>query len=232
MLAIEIEADYNAVKRRLIDMKRIITLSAVIVLMLCTACADTDSDSSDNSVVSMSDNNESITHESNTESIADDNKAQVDWKNKNVYKWQDYYEADEYQFGEDFELKLELTEFPDTVFIWRDTNIYACANGQEHMLVSGMPLWNAFYTDLNSDGFPELCATVSMGSGIVDEHIIVYDYHNEKEYILEDRTKYDYSLYIEDDELCVRQLPYSEKDKSKAVIGTLAIKDDGLVFKH
>ena len=33
-----------------------------------------------------------------------------------------------------------------------------------------MPLWNAYFTDLNGDGSPELCITVSYGSSMFDEY--------------------------------------------------------------
>jgi hypothetical protein len=37
-----------------------------------------------------------------------------------------------------------------------------------------------------------------MGSGIVDTHIIVYDYATDKTYLMQDRMQYDYFLSIDD----------------------------------
>lgn len=150
------------------------------------------------------------------------------WDQNKVYQW------GEYPFEEDFELKLELAEFPDTVFIWRENTIYAYENGQERGLVEGMPLLNAYFTDLNGDGYPELCTTVAFGSGIVDEHIIVYDYHNDKAYTLWDRMEFDYILFSEDGELYVMKLSYDRDSRygdSEAVVGGLAIENGELIMK-
>lgn len=199
-------------------MKRITVLLTIMTLLLCTACSD--------SVTSAS---ESSNEAQQTELIG--KTVQAEWEDNQVYEWRDYYITDT-PFGPDFELKLELAEFPDTVFIWRDTAIYAYANDELCPLVYGMPLWNAFFTDLNDDGFPELCTTVSFGSGIIDERIVVYDYHNKQEYVLADRTVSDYSLYSENDTLYVRELPYARGEHAEANTGQLAIENGELVMKQ
>lgn len=164
-------------------------------------------------------------------SCGNDNKVHIDWNTTKVYRWQDYFSTDEYPFEEDFEQKIELTDFPDTVFIWRTFGIVASIDGEECVLATGMPLWNAFFTDLNSDGFPELCTTVSFGSGIVDNHIVVYDYHNEKEYTLWERMHFDYSLYLDNGELFVLKSPYWNKEGDLEEVGKLQIENDILKFK-
>ena len=188
------------------------------VLLCCTACAD------------------SRTNESKPDSITQDDSSsadgivQVDWQTQRVYQWQDYYRKD-YPFGEDFELHLALADFPDTEFIWRDMSIYAAENGEECALLGGMPLWNAFFTDLNGDGYPELCSTVSFGSGIIDDHIIVYDHHNQTHHTLNARFSFDYSLYLEDDVLYVRKVPYPAGADTEEEIGILALEQGGLITK-
>ena len=201
-------------------MKRITIPLTITALLLCTACSN--SQIHENSTDSIN----------NNDPLSDNKIVQVDWEHNKVYQWQDYSEADGNPFGEDFERKLELADFPDTVFIWRNDSIYAYANGEESTLASGMPLWNAFFADLNSDGFPELCTTASIGNGLSDDHVIVYDYHNKKEYALWRRAEFDYSLYLENDELYVRELPYERDKNTKAKIGQLAIENGELVMKQ
>lgn len=159
---------------------------------------------------------------------------QDDLDSNKVYQWADYSDAEEFPFDEDFELKIKLDVFPDTEFVWRQYEILAYSDGKENVLVDGM-LLNAFFTDINDDGFPELCSSVMCGSGIVDEHIVVYDYHNGKNYCLWDRGEYDYILFLENNELYVKKSPYMrwlEESSEHSEIGRLAIENDSLIFKQ
>ena len=52
--------------------------------------------------------------------------------------------------------------------------------------------------DVNKDGYPDLCASVSTGSGIISSLIAVYDVHNDVGYMLHDRGEYDYVFPLED----------------------------------
>lgn len=149
-----------------------------------------------------------------------------------VQKWADYSYVDEFPFDEDFELKIKLDVFPDTEFIWREYEILASTDGTERVLLGGMPIINAFFADLNADGFPELCSSVMFGSGICDEHIVVYDYHNGQDYFLWDRGEYDYHLFSDDGGLYVKKLPYGWQTEENAEIGKIAIEGDLLVFRE
>lgn len=164
----------------------------------------------------------------------DKNKqVQESFDNSRVYRWADYSGADEFPFGDDFELKIKLDVFPDTEFIWRQYSISAYTDGKENVLVQGMPVLNAFFTDLNDDGFPELCSSVMCGSGMCDKHIIVCDYHNGQNYCLWDRGVYDYILFSENDELYVKKSPYGwwvEENSEPYEIGRLAIENSLLIF--
>lgn len=188
-------------------MKKTIILLTIIALSLCTACSNSE----------KSENTASVT---------------VDWNTNKVYQWQDYSQDEKFPVGEDFEIQLRLADFPDTVFIWRELSISSQKNGEERVLVNGMPIMNAFFTDLNSDGFPELCSSVYFGSGICDEHLVVYDYHNEMTYTLWDRMKFNYSLYLENDDLYVRELPYLKGENTEENIGKLLIENNELVIKQ
>ena len=71
-----------------------------------------------------------------------------------------------------------------------------------------MPVWNVYLADLTGDGLPELCATVSLGSGIIDERIIAFDYATGNTCDLSDRMYYDYALYLDNGRLMVKQTKY------------------------
>lgn len=121
-----------------------------------------------------------------------------------------------------------IPEFPNTVFQISNSKISATVGGKTSDLIGGMPVWNAYFTDLNDDGYPELCASVSFGSGIVDNHIEVYDIKNGTKYTLWERMKNDYHLVYEDGQLfCVKVSYGSEREKTA---GRLAIQGDSLVM--
>jgi hypothetical protein len=117
-------------------------------------------------------------------------------------KWLDYFGTDEMPLNGSKE--LTLTEFPGVTFTWTSEKVTA---GEEE-LFRGMPVWNVYLTDLTNDGKPELCATVSLGSGIIDNRVIVFDYVTGKEYLLSDRMYYDYFLTLENGKLMVTQTNY------------------------
>lgn len=81
-------------------------------------------------------------------------------------------------------------EFPGVTF---RCNPYEITVG-ERVLIQGMPIWSAYLSDLNGDGYPEICAETSFGSGMIDNRIVIYDYANSTSYLLEDRGRYDYHL--------------------------------------
>lgn len=80
------------------------------------------------------------------------------------------------------------------------------------------------FTDLTGDGLPELCSTLTIGSGIADDRIIVYDYANGVSYSLEDRMKYDYSLSIQNGMLIVTKKVFNSSEVVE--IGYPAIVDN------
>ncbi len=72
-----------------------------------------------------------------------------------------------------------------------------------------MPVWNAYLADLNGDGLPEICATVSIGSGIIDTHAEIFDYANDRRYTLSDRMIHDYALSIKNGKLIVAKSKFN-----------------------
>jgi hypothetical protein len=101
-------------------------------------------------------------------------------------KWLGFYSGEEMPW--DSSLEISLPEYPSTVFKWTSEKITAIDANGEKELFSGIPIWNVYIANLTGDGLPEFCATVSRGSGIVDTHVIVYDYARGQKYELSRRT--------------------------------------------
>ena len=85
-------------------------------------------------------------------------------------------------------------------------------DGQITPLYTGFPVWSVYFADLTGDGLPELCSTVSLSFGIVDDRIIIYDYANGASYTLEDRGEYDYTLSMEKGMLLVTKRVYASDE--------------------
>lgn len=68
--------------------------------------------------------------------------------------------------------------------------------------------------DVNHDGYRDFCQTISIGSGIITKYVSIYDYrNNEIIYELNERMRYDYSFYLEQDNyLGVKMIDYSHQD--------------------
>ena len=110
-----------------------------------------------------------------------------------VTKWFDYLETpDEMKW--DGSLEISLTKFPDASFRWTYGEMLAVKGSKSTSLYTGMPIWNAYFCDLTGDGLPELCSSISWGSGMIDNRVIIYDYANGVSYELSDRGYFDFTL--------------------------------------
>ena len=137
----------------------------------------------------------------NTPAVSDEN---------NVYSAEkvfDYFFSSDMPWEETRE--FEVPEFPDVKFTWDNMNVLAVTNGKEKGLYWGMPVWSVYLADLNGDGKREICSTVSMGSGMIDERIYAYDYANGKLYELQERFKYNFKLELQDGVLVYVRTPES-----------------------
>lgn len=124
----------------------------------------------------------------------------------------------------------QLDAYPGVEFRWTSDWVTAVADGQEEILFYGMPVWNVLAADLNGDDLPELCATTSFGSGIVDNRVVVYDYAARQAYELSDRCRYDYEAKLLGERLVVTRTPYDvPPDDSQAVVGCIALDPAGKV---
>ena len=144
-----------------------------------------------------------------------------------VEKWFDYLEKTEIT-NWDGRLEIDLPEYPGVTVRCYPEKMEAVTENEITPLYTGMPIWNTYFCDLTGDGLPDLCSTVTFGSGIIDSRIIVCDYANGESYTLEDRGKYDYSLRLDesDGSLCVVQRAHDSGDI--AAVGELFFSDSGL----
>ena len=155
-----------------------------------------------------------------------DGNVEVDY---GMMEWFDYVMEDEYDFSMD--LEMDHPAYGGVTFRCNGVEITAEDDHGETVLITGMPIWNAFFTDLTGDSYPEICATVSFGSGLIDTHVVVYDYVNGREYTLWDRGSYDYSLRLEDETLLCDQFTFPNSwplnQDSLVATGKLILADAG-----
>lgn len=126
-------------------------------------------------------------------------------------------------------IETTLPDFPGVTFRQSSGAVEAIENGRARTLFQGMPVVNLFFEDVTGDGKPDLCATVCFGSGIVDTHIVVYDYANAQSCVLSGRMEFDYHFYRADGLLLVGKMPYMG-DK-QVDFGTLE-PHDGILCYH
>lgn len=105
--------------------------------------------------------------------------------------------------------ETELDEYPSVTFRCSAGDVTATAEEGETQLFTGMPVWDLYLCDLTGDGKRELCSRISLGSGVVDDRILVYDYAAQTLYELEDRMTYDYTLRLEDGRLWAEEWHYT-----------------------
>ena len=140
-----------------------------------------------------------------------------------VLQWLDYFYSSDMPWNDQKEIALDA--YPGVTFRWAAGSVEAIENGKTRTLFTGMPVWNVFFADVTGDGKPELCASVSFGSGIVDEHIVVYDYADRQNYTLWDRGEFDYHLSAVDGKLQVEKLPYNNSTAPLLDTGTLTMHE-------
>lgn len=148
-----------------------------------------------------------------------------------VIEWFDYTENPS---AMDDESTINLPIYPDVTFSYNQTQIIASKSFDTSeltghtILITGMPIWNAYFTDLTGDGYPEICATYTFGSSIIDSRIIIYDYANGASYELSDRGNFDFVLRFDeaDEYLYVDKTKYNTDELVES--GRLVFEDDCL----
>lgn len=141
-----------------------------------------------------------------------------------VICWYEAYHSPAPEGFWDGSWETQIDGFPGVTFRAGAFGVAAVTETKITPLISGMPVWNVYLSDISGDGLPELCATVSYGSGIVDEHIVVYDYARGEAYTLWERGEYDYILTMGDGKLLVRRRRYMDPENPEGdVAGSLRI---------
>ena len=125
--------------------------------------------------------------------------------------------------------KITLEEYPGVTFRCDAETMEAVTEAGTVALFGGMPIWNVIFDDLDSDGNREICATVSIGSGIVDTHIVIYDYARGKCTVKADRGRYDYEFHpyvkMPSGGLVIYKGKYGQKQNRKYDFGGLVGND-------
>lgn len=109
---------------------------------------------------------------------------------------------------------------------------------QQHTLMGTFYSHDFTEYDVTGDGCVDLCTTLTEGSGIVSECIIVYDAVNQRTYELNGRNAADgkptdyWIDSVKDDGIFIRraETPYNGTDDSE--LGKLAFDDGKLYFKE
>lgn len=123
-----------------------------------------------------------------------------------VTRWFDYLENPS---GIKEGLSMKIPEYPEVTFWYTGTQIISSKSFEDSelsgytILIHGMPVWNAYVTDLTGDGLPDICATYTVGSGIVDSRIVICDYANGASYELSDRGNFDFVLRFDEAAGCL-----------------------------
>ncbi len=125
------------------------------------------------------------------------------------------------------DLTLALEAFPDASLASDAMNIYMVEDDKQHWILSGMPVRNVYLSDLTGDGKPEFCASVYWGSGMIDSHIVVYDYVEKQEYTLWDRGVFDYRLEMENNTLYAVMTDYNTRKELYRDVLMLIPTEDG-----
>ncbi|MBQ2709395.1 MAG: hypothetical protein IJF67_14090 [Clostridia bacterium] len=122
-----------------------------------------------------------------------------------------------------------LPDHPGTTFTFRPGQITAENEESIRILLSGSPIWNAFFCDLTGDGLAELCVTANYGEGVTATMVSVCDIKNDRHYALIDFNKFDYSLRIVSGQLICDKRPFRSSDVIDS--GRLVIEDGALKFE-
>ena len=103
------------------------------------------------------------------------------WNSGDVFQWFPKKVKDDH--GNTFENdSIKINSFPEKTFVWKE-NIRYYTNGSEDIILAyGYGGGDFFFADLNDDGYPEMCMSETIGSGMPIDAIFVYDLHNDKNY--------------------------------------------------
>lgn len=147
-----------------------------------------------------------------TDETSNSNTSNPNAQDSKIVKWINCWENLDVDWNSTFEIILPGTS--NVKLQWKEGDVSVIDDNGTKELIGGMAVscMNAYFCDLTGDGVSELCATVSVGSGWIDERIWVYDYTVDKIYELEDRWNYSYFLSIWGDELVVSKVKVNTRE--------------------
>lgn len=144
-----------------------------------------------------------------------------------VIKWFDSLNGDEMVW--DGIREYAPDEFPGVTFRWSYGHLEAVTEEETVTLYTGMPIWSVYFCDLTDDGKPELCSTISYGSGMIDDRILIYDYAGGVGRELSDRGNYDYVLNMQEGSLVAEKRAYLQEELIES--GELVFLNDAIQIK-
>ena len=144
-----------------------------------------------------------------------------------VIKWFDCLHGDEVVTDDVREYHLDA--FPGVTFRCHYEYLEAVTEEETVTLYTGMPIWNVYFYDLTGDGNPEICSTISFGSGMIDNRILIYDYAGGASYELSDRGNFDYVFNMQKDSLVVEKRVSMQDELVES--GKLVFLDDTIQIK-
>ena len=155
----------------------------------------------------------------------------VDIKAGQVYEWFDRSSM----FSEKLEV-IKLSAFDDRYFTYEDGCICmnnTSAHTKEKLLDEWATLTHgAHFADLNSDGYPELCLSVTGGSGVCVDYAAAYDIHNDKMYKLVDWMKMDYMFGCKDGAICLLRCEYPQNWAEGDTLVPVIDSEHGLICRE
>ncbi len=169
-----------------------------------------------------------------TNPVKSPNAPQVNSKNTGVITWFDTFSAEmsttKNGLTSTADGGFKIQDFPDTIFYHDLEHIWTSQD--DKTLVGGWPIVNAYFCDLTGDGLSEICATVSIGSGIIDSRIVVYDYAHGVWYELEAREKYDYFLRYNSEYNCLYAEQKEYSNQKQMAYGPLILENNQLKIAY
>lgn len=155
-------------------------------------------------------------------------------KNNSVTTLYDYaYElSNNHELSDDDFVESKISDFPNVIFRCSCEKLLAIKDGEETVLLYGMPVLKIFATDLNGDKMPELCATINIGSGICDRRVIIIDYAKNKYYDISDTMEYDFELFKQDEKLIITRTPNNKQNSNEHLTGNYLIKNNQIIIEY
>lgn len=87
-----------------------------------------------------------------------------------------------------------MKEFENSKFTIKDSMLY-----KDNYPIINDPISSLYLADVNEDGYRDVCATLSIGYGFINEEAYVYDIKNSKSLMkLSNRFDYDYNFVLDD----------------------------------